>query len=88
MIKFQSCVACESSCCSFLFAVGKMLYECFEQIPTIKKSISSGNKVPEVQITTLIEMLMRQAIKLDSISTINTELSAAKNLQVTLLPTF
>uniref|UniRef100_A0A7N0VGP1 Ubiquitin-like domain-containing protein n=1 Tax=Kalanchoe fedtschenkoi TaxID=63787 RepID=A0A7N0VGP1_KALFE len=51
------------------------------QISTIKKSISSGNKVPEVQITTLIELLMRQAIKLDGISTIGSELSAAKNLQ-------
>ncbi|XP_077243816.1 BAG family molecular chaperone regulator 1-like [Tasmannia lanceolata] len=40
-----------------------------EQVSTIEKSISNGIKVAEVQITTLIEMLMRQAIKLDSIST-------------------
>ncbi|CAM8987975.1 unnamed protein product [Rhodiola kirilowii] len=52
-----------------------------DQISAIKKSISSGNKVPEVQITTLIELLMRQAIKLDSVPTVGTELSAAKNLQ-------
>ncbi|KAF2316751.1 hypothetical protein GH714_042092 [Hevea brasiliensis] len=39
-----------------------------EQVSAIEKSISNGIKVPEVQITTLIEMLMRQAIKLDSIS--------------------
>ncbi|KAF2316743.1 hypothetical protein GH714_042084 [Hevea brasiliensis] len=39
------------------------------RVSAIEKSISNGIKVPEVQITTLIEMLMRQAIKLDSIST-------------------
>ncbi|KAK6932123.1 BAG domain [Dillenia turbinata] len=39
-----------------------------DQVSAIEKSIQSGNKVPEVQITTLIEMLMRQAVKLDSIS--------------------
>ncbi|CAM9000824.1 unnamed protein product [Rhodiola kirilowii] len=52
-----------------------------DQISTIKKSITSGNKVPEVQITTTIELLMRQAIKLDGLSTVGTELAAAKNLQ-------
>ncbi|KAF7842916.1 BAG family molecular chaperone regulator 2 [Senna tora] len=39
-----------------------------DQVSSIEKSISNGVKVPELQITTLIEMLMRQAIKLDSIS--------------------
>ncbi|XP_002531057.3 BAG family molecular chaperone regulator 3 [Ricinus communis] len=39
-----------------------------EQVSAIEKSISNGTKVPEVQITTLVEMLMRQAIKLDSIA--------------------
>ncbi|XP_021812430.1 BAG family molecular chaperone regulator 2-like [Prunus avium] len=39
-----------------------------EQVSAIEKSISNGVKVAEVQITTLIEMLMRQAIKLDNIS--------------------
>ncbi|XP_045804841.1 BAG family molecular chaperone regulator 3-like [Trifolium pratense] len=39
-----------------------------DQVSAIEKSISNGVKVPEVQIITLIEMLMRQAIKLESIS--------------------
>ncbi|KAL5097016.1 hypothetical protein RYX36_001343 [Vicia faba] len=39
-----------------------------EQVSVIEKSISNGVKVPDVQIVTLIEMLMRQAIKLESIS--------------------
>ncbi|KAL2524417.1 BAG family molecular chaperone regulator 2 [Abeliophyllum distichum] len=40
-----------------------------EQVSAIEKSMASGNKVAELQITTLIEMLMRHAVKLDSIST-------------------
>lgn len=40
----------------------------FAQVYAIEKSIANGNKVPEIQITTLIEMLMRQAVKLDAIS--------------------
>ncbi|KAL9456361.1 hypothetical protein AB3S75_005563 [Citrus x aurantiifolia] len=51
-----------------------------EQVSAIEKSISNGVKVPEVQITTLIEMLMRQAIKLDSISA-EGDASAQKKLQ-------
>ncbi|KAF5736361.1 BAG family molecular chaperone regulator 2-like [Tripterygium wilfordii] len=51
-----------------------------EQVSAIEKSISNGVKVPEVQITTLIEMLMRQAIKLDSISA-EGEASSLKTLQ-------
>ncbi|XWS67424.1 hypothetical protein CRYUN_Cryun04dG0005400 [Craigia yunnanensis] len=39
-----------------------------DQVSAIEKSITNGVKVPEVQITTLIEMLMRQAIKLDNIA--------------------
>ncbi|KAF8030742.1 hypothetical protein BT93_D0049 [Corymbia citriodora subsp. variegata] len=39
-----------------------------DQVSAMEKSIAKGNKVPEVQITTLIEMLMRLAIKLDGIS--------------------
>ncbi|KAJ8762660.1 hypothetical protein K2173_010681 [Erythroxylum novogranatense] len=39
-----------------------------DQVSAIENSISNGIKVPEVQITTLTEMLMRQAIKIDSIS--------------------
>ncbi|XP_027338449.1 BAG family molecular chaperone regulator 2-like [Abrus precatorius] len=50
-----------------------------EQVSAIEKSISNGVKVPEVQITTLIEMLMRQAIKLESISA--EDASTQKNLQ-------
>lgn len=38
-----------------------------EQVSAVEKSIANGNKVAEVQITTLIEMLMRQAVKLDCI---------------------
>lgn len=51
------------------------------QVSAIEKSISGGIKVPEVQITTLIEMLMRQAIKLDSISA-EGDASSLKTLQV------
>ncbi|XP_041025536.1 BAG family molecular chaperone regulator 3-like isoform X2 [Juglans microcarpa x Juglans regia] len=51
-----------------------------EQVSTIEKSISNGVKVAEVQITTLTEMLMRQAIKLDMISA-EGDASAQKNLQ-------
>ncbi|GMN54562.1 hypothetical protein TIFTF001_023688 [Ficus carica] len=46
----------------------------------IEKSISSGVKVSEVQITTLIEMLMRHAIKLDNIPA-EGDASAQKILQ-------
>ncbi|KAL8129485.1 hypothetical protein V2J09_018640 [Rumex salicifolius] len=51
-----------------------------EQVTTMKKSIAKGVKVPEIQITTIIEMLMRQAVKLDAIST-HAEISALKTLQ-------
>ncbi|KAJ4977371.1 hypothetical protein NE237_002477 [Protea cynaroides] len=51
-----------------------------DQVSAIEKSIGNGTKVAEVQITTLIEMLMRQAIKLDSIPT-EGDVSAQKNLQ-------
>uniref|UniRef100_A0A6V7QYI7 BAG domain-containing protein n=1 Tax=Ananas comosus var. bracteatus TaxID=296719 RepID=A0A6V7QYI7_ANACO len=51
-----------------------------DQVTTIEKSISSGNKVAEVQITTLIELLMRQAVKLDSLPT-EGDNSSQKNLQ-------
>ncbi|XP_022726468.1 BAG family molecular chaperone regulator 1-like [Durio zibethinus] len=39
-----------------------------EEVSAIEKSISNGVKVADVQITTLIEILMRQAIKLDNIA--------------------
>lgn len=48
----------------------------------MEKSVSNGTKVPEVQITTLTEMLMRQAIKLENISSEATDVSTQKNLQV------
>ncbi|KAF5184323.1 Bag family molecular chaperone regulator like [Thalictrum thalictroides] len=51
-----------------------------EQVSTIDKIISSGKNVPEVQITILVEMLMRQAIKLESISA-EGDASAQKSLQ-------
>ncbi|KAF3450352.1 hypothetical protein FNV43_RR06432 [Rhamnella rubrinervis] len=50
------------------------------QVSVIEKSISNGVKVSEVQITTLIEMLMRQAIKLDSIPA-EGDATAPKDLQ-------
>ncbi|KAI3921785.1 hypothetical protein MKX01_005474 [Papaver californicum] len=50
------------------------------EVSAIKKSVSNGIKVAEVQITTLTEMLMRQAIKLDSIAT-EGDTSTHKNLQ-------
>ncbi|KAJ0980735.1 hypothetical protein J5N97_008990 [Dioscorea zingiberensis] len=51
-----------------------------DQVAAIEKSISDGNKVPEIQITTLIELLMRQAVKLDSIPT-EGDTSLQKNVQ-------
>lgn len=51
-----------------------------DQVSAIEKSIAKGNKVPEVQITTLIEMLMRQAIKLDGIFA-EGDAASLKNLQ-------
>ncbi|XP_016504391.1 BAG family molecular chaperone regulator 3 [Nicotiana tabacum] len=51
-----------------------------EQISAIEKSNGNGKKVAELQITTLIEMLMRQAVKLDNIS-VEGDASAQKNLQ-------
>ncbi|RZB63794.1 BAG family molecular chaperone regulator 3 isoform A [Glycine soja] len=61
--------------------VAVQLDQLADQVSAIEKSISNGVKVPEVQITTLIEMLMRQAIKLESISA-EGDASAQKNLQV------
>ncbi|KAL4318369.1 hypothetical protein GQ457_18G020840 [Hibiscus cannabinus] len=51
-----------------------------DQVSAIEKSVSAGAKVPEVQITTLIEMLMRQAIKLDDVAA-EGDAVAEKNLQ-------
>ncbi|KAK4768286.1 hypothetical protein SAY87_003427 [Trapa incisa] len=52
-----------------------------EQVSAIEKATATGNKVREVQITTLIEILMRQAIKLDGISA-EGDAASLKNLQV------
>ncbi|QCD76958.1 BAG family molecular chaperone regulator 2-like [Vigna unguiculata] len=60
--------------------VALQLDQLADQVSAIEKSISNGVKVPEVQITTLIEMLMRQAIKLESI-TAEGDASAQKHLQ-------
>ncbi|XP_038895692.1 BAG family molecular chaperone regulator 3-like [Benincasa hispida] len=38
-----------------------------DQVSVMEESISNGIKVPDIQITTLIEMLMMQAVKLDNI---------------------
>ncbi|CAN4077054.1 unnamed protein product [Withania somnifera] len=54
------------------------------QVSAIEKSIGSGKKVAELQITTLIEMLMRQAVKLDNIP-VEGDACAQKNLQVHIL---
>ncbi|XP_068655105.1 BAG family molecular chaperone regulator 2-like [Aristolochia californica] len=51
-----------------------------EQVSAIDISISSGKKVAELQITTLIEMFMRVAIKLDNIS-VGGDAAAQKDLQ-------
>ncbi|PSS29020.1 BAG family molecular chaperone regulator like [Actinidia chinensis var. chinensis] len=51
-----------------------------DQVSVIEKSIANGKKVAEVQISTLIEMLMRQAIKLEGISA-DGDACALKNLQ-------
>ncbi|XP_057738171.1 BAG family molecular chaperone regulator 2-like [Arachis stenosperma] len=49
-------------------------------VSAIDKSISNGDTVPEIQISTLIEMLMGQAIKLKSIST-EGDVSAQNSVQ-------
>ncbi|XWS55372.1 hypothetical protein CRYUN_Cryun10bG0168800 [Craigia yunnanensis] len=51
-----------------------------DQVSAIEKSISKEAKVPEFQFTTLIEILMRQAIKLDNIAA-EGDAFAQKNLQ-------
>ncbi|KAJ4792197.1 BAG family molecular chaperone regulator 2 [Rhynchospora pubera] len=51
-----------------------------DQVTSIERSISKGNKVAEVQITTLIELLMMQAVKLDSIPS-EGDAPSQKNLQ-------
>ena len=52
----------------------------------MEKSISGGSKVAEVQITTLIELLMRHAVKLESIRA-DGDSSSQKNIQVRTLST-
>ena len=51
------------------------------QVSSIERSISRGNKVAEVQITTLIELLMRHAVKLESIPAVG-DSSSQRNIQV------
>ncbi|PKA66029.1 BAG family molecular chaperone regulator 3 [Apostasia shenzhenica] len=58
--KLQSAARAISSLC---LEVDKLA----AQVKTIEKSISTGNKVPELQISGLIELFMRQAVKLDTI---------------------
>ncbi|WCJ33511.1 BAG family molecular chaperone regulator 2 [Euphorbia peplus] len=53
---------------SSISSVSTNIDDLARQVSAIEKSISNGIKVPDVQITTLTEMLMRQAIKLDTIS--------------------
>ncbi|ERM99173.1 hypothetical protein AMTR_s00092p00064570 [Amborella trichopoda] len=52
-----------------------------EQISSIEKSIANGKSVLEVQIATLIELLMRQVVKLERIPT-EGEATSHKTIQV------
>ncbi|KAL5216189.1 hypothetical protein ABZP36_007590 [Zizania latifolia] len=52
-----------------------------DQVTSIEKSITRGSKAAEVQITTLIELLMRLAVKLDSIHAAEGDSSSRKNIQ-------
>lgn len=53
-----------------------------DQVKSIEKSVSGGRKVAEVQITTLIELLMRHAVKLESIAADgDSSSSSQKNIQ-------
>ncbi|KAG8043515.1 hypothetical protein GUJ93_ZPchr0458g22495 [Zizania palustris] len=52
-----------------------------DQVTSIDKSISRGSKAAEVQITTLIELLMRLAVKLESIHAAEGDSSSRKNIQ-------
>ncbi|KAL8045609.1 hypothetical protein ABFX02_08G125500 [Erythranthe guttata] len=55
-----------------------------EQVCVIEKSIANGNKVAELQITTLTEMLMGQAVKLENIPAaafVGDACAATKSLQ-------
>ncbi|KAK4349431.1 hypothetical protein RND71_032186 [Anisodus tanguticus] len=52
-----------------------------EQVSAIEKSIGNGKKVAELQITTLIEILIRQAVKLDNIVSVEGDACSQKNLQ-------
>ncbi|XP_047070128.1 BAG family molecular chaperone regulator 1-like [Lolium rigidum] len=51
-----------------------------DQVTSIDKSVSGGTKVAEVQITTLIELLMRHAVKLETIPA-DGDSSSQKNIQ-------
>ncbi|KAI4303693.1 hypothetical protein MLD38_039293 [Melastoma candidum] len=53
--------------CQAIVDVSVEIEKLAEQVSVVEKSIAKGNKAPEVQITTLIEILMRQAVKLDNI---------------------
>ncbi|KAH1072560.1 hypothetical protein J1N35_024888 [Gossypium stocksii] len=66
----------------YLHVVSKVFlsFRSFRARSAVEKSISNGVQVPEVQITTLIEMLMGQAMKLDNIAAERDAL-AQKSLQ-------
>lgn len=51
-----------------IFDVAVVVHSLADQVCAIEKSIENGNKVAEVQMTTLVELLMRQAVKLDAIT--------------------
>ncbi|KAK8957365.1 BAG family molecular chaperone regulator 1 [Platanthera zijinensis] len=50
------------------------------QVSAMEKSISGKQKVPDLQITTLIELLMREAVKLDGIPAVG-DISFQKHFQ-------
>ncbi|KAL4275601.1 hypothetical protein AHAS_Ahas20G0123500 [Arachis hypogaea] len=64
-LRYEISVSCMSS---FLEVKKVLSVEMGLQMSAIDKSISNGDTAPEIQILTLIEMFIRQAIKLKSIS--------------------
>ncbi|KAL5215333.1 hypothetical protein ABZP36_004485 [Zizania latifolia] len=62
-------------------AIALELDKLADQVTSIDKSITRGSKVADVQITTLVELLMRLAVKLESIHA-EGDSSSRKNIQV------
>ncbi|KAG8066315.1 hypothetical protein GUJ93_ZPchr0004g40385 [Zizania palustris] len=62
-------------------AIALELDKLADQVTSIDKTIARGSKVADVQITTLVELLMRLAVKLESIHA-EGDSSSRKNIQV------